>query len=192
MVELALLVAVVAACHPRGDRARHSAESQQSTAARASGASVPGGKAVARAPIEVPAWDEDTLNARRFVAAAYFNRLKRQVARRWEPIPVMKRIDPTGSVLGVKSRITEVRLSLSRGGELVDVAVTSSSGVNGVNGLDFEGVRALLAAAPFGPPPEFLTEDDGRFAFFMSLVVEAGATRITWRLPKETFDTRED
>src|SRR5262249_40297401 len=41
--------------------------------------------------------DETALNAKRWVYASFFNRLKRQVAQNWDPQTVWRRVDPQGT-----------------------------------------------------------------------------------------------
>ncbi|HMG24917.1 MAG TPA: hypothetical protein VK607_26455, partial [Kofleriaceae bacterium] len=62
--------------------------------------------------------DETSLSAKRWVYASFFNRLKRQVAQIWDPNSVWRRADPTGTVYGTKTRVTEVRVSLAPNGTL--------------------------------------------------------------------------
>src|SRR5207249_9699656 len=90
--------------------------------------------------------DETALNAKRWVYASFFNRLKRQVAQNWDPASVWRRSDPTGQVYGYKTRVTEVRVSLLANGDVARIVVTTPSGVSE---LDDEAVRAFHAAAPF-------------------------------------------
>jgi TonB family protein len=125
--------------------------------------------------------DETALSAKKFVYAAFFNRLKRQVAQNWDPATVWRRRDPTGTVFGFKTRITEVRVSLSRNGDLAKIVVSSPSGVVE---LDDEAVRAFKSAGPFPNPPEGLIEKDNQITFAFSFVFELGAPRVTWRLPR--------
>lgn len=125
--------------------------------------------------------DESALSAKKWVYAAFFNRLKRQVAQNWDPATVWRRRDPTGTVFGFKTRITEVRVSLSRNGDLSKIMV---SGPSGVVELDDEAVRAFRSAGPFPNPPEGLIEKDNQITFAFSFVFELGAPRVTWRLPR--------
>jgi TonB family protein len=125
--------------------------------------------------------DESALSAKKWVYAAFFNRLKRQVAQNWDPATVWRRRDPTGTVFGFKTRITEVRVSLSRNGDLSKIVV---SGPSGVIELDDEAVRAFRSAGPFPNPPEGLIEKDNQITFAFSFVFELGAPRVTWRLPR--------
>jgi protein TonB len=123
--------------------------------------------------------DETALNAKRWIHASFFNRLKRSVAQNWEPASVWRRRDPNGQVYGFKTRVTEVRVSLNAKGELAKIVVTQPSGVPE---LDDEAVRAFHAAAPFVNPPKELASDDGLITFAFSFYFEIGAPRTSWRV----------
>jgi TonB family protein len=181
MLKLVLLVAIVVACHPDGGQAQHPAEALDPV-----GVQHPAPPPVASSPAGVrpPAVDDGSLDAalsgqsdetvaaaKRWVYASFFNRVKRKVAENWHPAAVWRRVDPDGTVYGTATRHTEVRVSLSPGGELVDIDVTVPSGVKE---LDDEAVRAFRAAAPFASPPERLVQKDGRITFEFSLDFEAG------------------
>jgi TonB family protein len=125
--------------------------------------------------------DETSLNSKRWVYASFFNRLKRQVAQNWDPITVWRHKDPTGVVYGTKTRVTEVRVSLSRRGEIEKILVSTPSGVTE---LDDEALRAFRAAGPFPNPPDGLVQKDNLITFGFSFFFEIGAPRITWRLPQ--------
>jgi TonB family protein len=124
--------------------------------------------------------DETSLSAKHWVYASFFNRLKRQVAQNWDPITVWRRRDPTGTVFGSKSRDTEVRVSLSRKGELAKILVTTPSGIVE---LDEEAIRAFKSAGPFPNPPDGLIQKDNLITFRFGFHVEVGSTHISWRLP---------
>jgi len=124
--------------------------------------------------------DQTALNSTRFIYATFFNRLKRQVAQNWDPATVYRRRDPTGTVYGFKTRVTEVRVSLSRKGELTKILVTTPSGVIE---LDDEAVRAFKSAGPFPNPPEGLVTKDNQITFAFSFFFEIGTPHITWRVP---------
>jgi TonB family protein len=128
---------------------------------------------------EVDSGDETALNAKRFIYASFFNRLKRSVAQNWDPATVWRRIDPTGSVNGFKTRVTEVRVSLSPKGELSKIVVTSPSGVGD---LDDEAVRAFHAAAPFPNPPKELINSENLIVFAFSFYFEIGSSHTSWRV----------
>ena len=123
--------------------------------------------------------DETALNSKRWIYASFFNRLKRQVAQNWDPGSVWRRIDPTGQVNGYKTRVTEVRVSLSPSGSLSKIVVTSPSGVTD---LDEEAVRAFHAAAPFPNPPKDLVSKDDLITFAFSFYFEIGGAHTSWRV----------
>ena len=123
--------------------------------------------------------DETALTAKRWVYASFFNRLKRQVAQNWDPASVWRRSDPTGQVYGYKTRITEVRVSLSNSGALSKIVVTAPSGVGD---LDDEAVRAFHAAAPFPNPPTQLAGSDNLITFAFSFYFEIGGGHTAWRV----------
>jgi TonB family protein len=126
--------------------------------------------------------DETSLSAKRWVYASFFNRLKRQVAQVWDPNSVWRRVDPTGTRYGSKTRITEVRVSLSPRGEITKILVIAPSGSNE---LDEEAVRAFRVAAPFPNPPEGLLQKDNLITFAFSFFFELGRPpTTTWRLPQ--------
>jgi TonB family protein len=128
---------------------------------------------------DVAQGDETALNAKRWVHASFFNRLKRQVAQNWDPASVWRRRDPSGSVYGYKTRVTEVRVALTAKGQLAKIVVTQPSGVTE---LDDEAVRAFQQAAPFVNPPKELASDDGLITFAFSFYFEIGAPRSSWRV----------
>ena len=128
---------------------------------------------------DVESGDETALSAKRWVYASFFNRLKRQVAQSWDPATVWRRTDPGGQVYGIKTRITEVRVSLSTTGELAKIVVTTPSGVSE---LDEEAVRAFRAAAPFPNPPTALAGTDRLITFAFAFYFEIGASHTSWRV----------
>ena len=125
--------------------------------------------------------DETSLSSKRWIYASFFNRLKRQVAQNWDPNSVWRRADPTGTVYGNKTRITEVRVSLSPRGELAKILVI---GPSGSVELDEEAMRAFRVAAPFVNPPEGLVQKDNLITFGFSFYFQLGTHSLTWRLPQ--------
>jgi TonB family protein len=123
--------------------------------------------------------DETALNSKRWIFASFFNRLKRSVAQNWDPASVWRRVDPTGQVNGFKTRVTEVRVSLTPKGELTKIVVTTPSGVGE---LDDEAVRAFHSAAPFPNPPKELVGSDGAITFAFAFFFEIGSPHTTWRV----------
>jgi hypothetical protein len=123
--------------------------------------------------------DETSLSAKRWVYATFFNRMKRQVAQNWDPASVWRRTDPDGTIHGFKTRVTELRVSLARNGELAKIVVTSPCGVAE---LDDEAVRSFHAAAPFVNPPDGLLSKDGLITFAFSFYFEIGQARTSWHM----------
>lgn len=123
--------------------------------------------------------EETALNAKRWVHATFFNRLKRSVAQNWDPTSVWRRRDPSGQVYGYKTRVTEVRVALTQSGSLAKIVVTRPSGVGE---LDDEAVRAFSQAAPFVNPPKELANADGLITFAFSFYFEVGGPRTSWRV----------
>jgi TonB family protein len=124
--------------------------------------------------------DETSLSAKRWIYASFFNRLKRQVAQNWDPATVWRRRDPTGTVYGFKTRVTEVRVSLSRRGAVEKITVV---GPSGVTELDDEAVRAFRAAGPFPNPPDGLVQSDDLITFAFSFSFGIGTPRVSWHMP---------
>jgi TonB family protein len=155
MLPRALLVAILVACHPDAERVQRPAQSDAN--------------------------DDTAKAAKRWIYASYFNRLKRKVADAWHPNKLWRRIDPTRTVYGPENRVTEVRVSLSRSGELTAILVISPSGVME---LDDEALHAFRVAAPFGPLPEGLAGRDGQITFQFSFSFQVDGQRLQWRLPE--------
>lgn len=131
---------------------------------------------------EVENGEETALNAKRWVFASFFNRMKRQVAQNWDPQTVWRRVDPQGTHHGAKTRITEVRVVLGPKGDLVKITVTAPSGVQE---LDDEAVKSFHAAAPFPNPPDGLVSKDGNITFAFSFYFEIGQSRTSWRVIRQ-------
>jgi TonB family protein len=123
--------------------------------------------------------EETALNTKRWIHASFFNRLKRQVAQNWDPGSVWRRRDPSGTVYGYKTRVTEVRVALTPKGQVAKIVVTKPSGVTE---LDDEAVRAFQQAAPFVNAPKELASDDGLITFAFSFYFEIGAPRSSWKV----------
>jgi TonB family protein len=131
---------------------------------------------------EVENGEETALNAKRWVFASFFNRMKRQVAQNWDPQTVWRRTDPQGTHHGFKTRVTEVRVVLGPKGDLQKVVVTAPSGVQE---LDDEAVRSFHAAAPFPNPPDGLVSKDGNITFAFSFYFEIGQSHTSWRVLRQ-------
>jgi len=123
--------------------------------------------------------DETLLNSRGFKYAGFLNRVKETVARIWvhNVQDEAARRDPTGQLYSFKDRRTVVEFTLDREGELRDVKVQSSSGVDY---LDRVAVDAFRKAERFPNPPPGLLHGDGtiRLPFAFTLLSTPGGFRI--------------
>ncbi len=106
---------------------------------------------------DVKKGNETYLNTKKFLYAAYFNKMKSAVSRNWSPGTAIIVNDPMGTMYGRKDRFTKLRVFISSKGKLVKAKVITSSGVDF---LDREAINAFKMAAPFAPPPEVLLNED--------------------------------
>jgi len=113
---------------------------------------------------DVPKGEATLLNSREFKYATFFNRVKRGVSQYWSPRVGEEYIrrDPYGNIYGVKDRRTLLSISLDESGDLVDVEVVHSSGVQF---FDDVAIQSFRDASPFPNPPVGLLENDGRIHF---------------------------
>lgn len=102
--------------------------------------------------------DETVLNTRRFKHAEFYVRLKAAFLREFDPDQAWNVRDPQSLRYGRKRRTARVDVVLDREGEVLDVRVVRSSGLDF---YDAEVVRAFRAAAPFPNPPLGLARADG-------------------------------
>jgi hypothetical protein len=100
--------------------------------------------------------DQVAVNAKKFIYAAYINRIKRLVNYYWK-----QNVDnlPSSVRLAKPRYRTEVNAVLNRDGMLEIIEVTHESGSGE---LDDCVVRAFRLAGPFPNPPAGLVEKDGR------------------------------
>jgi TonB family protein len=117
--------------------------------------------------------------------ASFFELVKKQVSEHWDAGEAYRKVDPTGTLLGLRVNrytpsYTEVGVELTADGGLRRVAVVEPSGLRF---LDDEAVAALRAAAPFPRPPRPLIDDDGvvrfRLGFFLDPLV--GGAEVSWK-----------
>jgi TonB family protein len=118
---------------------------------------------------------ETALNTWRFKHATFFNRVADAIRRTWLGGDVMGQVDPDGRLYGREDRTTRVQITLDRDGDVVDLALTSPSGVIA---LDDEALRAIRAAGPFHNPPRALFGDGERFAFVFGFTIDFSKTSI--------------
>ena len=115
------------------------------------------------------------LNSREFKFAPFFNRLKQSVSQHWKPINEFRRRDPSGNIYGYQSRVTVVSVRLNESGDVTNVEVAHSSGVEF---LDKEAISAFKRAAPFPNPPKQLMKDgqtEFTFGFHIEFNSKTGA-----------------
>ncbi|MCY1014776.1 energy transducer TonB [Pyxidicoccus sp. MSG2] len=114
--------------------------------------------------------DATMLNTREWKYASFFNRVKQSVGMHWNPNEQMRRRDPTGATFSGKDRYTLLTITLDEKGQLKDVQVEKSSGLDF---LDLEAVSSFKRAQPFpNPPPGLLSQDAEvkfQFGFFMEM-----------------------
>lgn len=120
--------------------------------------------------------DRTLLNRKHTRYWTFFDRMKRQLQREWNPGREYNKRDPYRNVYGVKDRYTVVNLTLKSDGSVQKLHLSQSSGLDF---YDDEAIRALLAAAPFPNPPEGLKDEDGlihiRYGFYLQ--ISTGSSR---------------
>lgn len=121
--------------------------------------------------------DATFLNTREWRFASFFNRVKATVAAQWDPSTSIRRRDPTGDMFLWKDRYTLLTVRLRDDGQLADVWIERSSGVDF---LDEEAIAAFQKAQPFPNPPRGLADAQGeiRFTFGFYLETSRPAFRI--------------
>ena len=119
------------------------------------------------------------LNARSFKYAGFLNRVKETVGRVWtqKVIDASGKRDPTGQLYSYKDRRTVVEFTLDRQGEITDVHVAASSGVQY---LDEVAVDAFRVVQRFpNPPPGLITESGTvQLPFAFTLLAATGGLRL--------------
>lgn len=120
---------------------------------------------------------ETALNAKRWVYATFFNRVKERVRDHWKPAEEYQRRDPTGKIYGGEDRYTLLQVALKADGSLAKVAVVHTCGLDF---LDDTAVEAFKDAQPFLNPPRKLIEDGhGTVSFAFGFFFEvSGAPRM--------------
>jgi len=113
--------------------------------------------------------DSTSLNSKKWKFAAFFNRLKKAVAEEWHPDELLSRHDPSGNIYGAKDRTTVLKVQLRPDGNIADVKVARSSGVDF---LDDEAVSSFRRAQPFDNPPPGLVDGDGFIRFNFGFIVQ--------------------
>jgi hypothetical protein len=121
--------------------------------------------------------NETALNAKRWVYATFFNRVKEKVRDHWKPAEEYQRRDPTGRIYGAEDRYTLLTVSLKGDGSLANVQVAHTCGLDF---LDDTAVTAFKEAQPFLNPPRRLVEaGNGMVTFGFGFFFEvSGAPRL--------------
>lgn len=123
--------------------------------------------------------DETLLNSRGFKFAGFLNRVKETVGRVWVQRvqdEATKR-DPTGQLYSYRDRRTVVEFTLDRKGEVTDVHVATSCGVQY---LDEIAVDAFRIVQRFPNPPPGLLQENGvvRLPFAFTLLAATGGMKM--------------
>jgi hypothetical protein len=120
---------------------------------------------------------ETALNAKKWVFATFFNRVKERVREHWKPAEEYQRRDPTGKIYGSEDRYTLLQVSLKADGSLANVSVAHTCGLDF---LDDTAVTAFKEAQPFiNPPRKLLEAGKGTISFGFGFFFEvSGAPRL--------------
>lgn len=117
------------------------------------------------------------LNTVEFKYASFFNRVKRNVAAIWRPLPRLYREDPLRKKYMFKDRRTLLKITLNDQGYIKRIEVSKSSDVWV---LDDEAIKAFERCIQFPNPPAGLIKD-GHITFYFAFDVLAGGSgRILW------------
>ncbi len=111
------------------------------------------------------------LNTKEWKFASFFNRVKQSVGMHWDPGTSLRQRDPTGDIYGGRDRYTLVNVTLSDAGNVKDIYVEKSCGVDF---LDLEAIRSFERAQPFPNPPPGLASADSTVRFSFGFFLEMG------------------
>ena len=116
--------------------------------------------------------DETLLNSRGFKYAGFLNRVKETVGRVWvgRVTDAQSRRDPSGQTYGYKDRRTVVEYTLDKEGEVREVKVALSSGVQY---LDDVAIDAFKLVRRFPNPPPGLVDENGKVTLQLGFVLLA-------------------
>ncbi|MGI6395270.1 MAG: energy transducer TonB family protein [bacterium] len=112
--------------------------------------------------------DETALNTRKYIYSAYFNKIKREVSKHWQPAHVLIIHDPRSHIYGRKDRYTKLAVKISSNGTLLRASVDISAGVDF---LDREAINAFKAATPFPPPPQAILNENNTLDIYFGFMV---------------------
>jgi TonB family protein len=125
-----------------------------------------------------------SLNVRKWKFASFFNRMKAEVRKRWQPAAVLQGLDVSAN--GGRDRYTALQVTLDANGNLVSATVEIPSGVPA---LDQCAVDAFRAAAPFANPPPALVDKGTisfKFGFYFEVSSASGVPVVEARRRVET------
>jgi TonB family protein len=115
--------------------------------------------------------DGTFLNTREWKYATYFNRIKQAVSTTWNPRSALDQRDPDRSLFGNRDRFTLLTVTLDNTGQLKNVVVKKTSGMDF---LDKTTVEAFQKAQPFANPPPGIVEPNGEIRFTFGFYLEVG------------------
>ncbi len=117
---------------------------------------------------DLPEGDELALNARQFKYWSFFQRVREYLRQNWHAARKYRMRDPWGKIYGVKDRMTVLRVTLDRQGNLHDLHIVKRSGVDF---LDDEAMMAFRRVGSFPNPPPGLVDPDGYIRFNFGFVL---------------------
>lgn len=100
--------------------------------------------------------------------AAYYDAIKKAAIEAWNPSPALRARARSGDRLSEKWT-TVVSVTLDDRGEIRELRVTKSSGVES---LDRAAVEAFRKAAPFSNPPDGIADSNGEIHFSFAFGLE--------------------
>jgi TonB family protein len=106
--------------------------------------------------------ESTALNTREFVFYGFFERIRGQLDRSWEPIlreELIRHYKQGRRLASDQDHVTQVAVVLGRDGNVVQIEVLGESGTRL---LDEAAVRAFNRAGPFPNPPSALLDGQGR------------------------------
>ncbi|MEO5667858.1 MAG: TonB family protein [Bdellovibrionota bacterium] len=116
---------------------------------------------------DVSVGSDTLLNTDEYIYAGFFNRVKQEVAPRWEP--VIQRFLKSTLTLGDGQFSTRYAFFVNAQGDLQDTQLLESSGSKS---LDDIAVRALREVGRFPNPPQSLKSANGLYRVELGFVVE--------------------
>lgn len=111
------------------------------------------------------------LNTKEWKFASFFNRVKQTVSQHWNPNAALSLRDPTGNIYSGRDRYTLLNVTLNDRGQLKQVYVEKSSGVDF---LDLEAVKSFERSQPFLNPPPGLIDGDAQVRFSFGFFLDMG------------------